>query len=370
MCGDKIRDLLRETNGLKFTGEQWAMPQVGDVVEGTVKVISEDGAFVEIDSYRVKSWAQVPTRYSSLKPVSSVEEAGLTVGQVIKAAVVESGAGSVVPGDKDAVQCILSLQSIELQNAWDKAMAKWDNKEGTDPFFKVTVLKMEIWGASVMTEEGLVGMIPNRDLGNKAGDAGLVGAELRVRIAQLRPDNKDVVNPQMVSDYPIVFSYASVMKMDLAKKYKVGTVAPAKIIQFNPASMDIEIDGVPFIMRKVDVTSYRKPFELSDIFATDEMIKVYCVESDEEGELRWSIRALEPTPGAILFRKDKVFEEAEETAKIFYEKQVAERKKMDENLQQSLTAQDSFAFLSDPAESTESKASPSSILGDEDDEEF
>jgi hypothetical protein len=26
--------------------------------------------------------------------------------------------------------------------------------------------------------------------------------------------------------------------------------------------------------RQVDVTSYRKPFELSDIFATDEMIKV------------------------------------------------------------------------------------------------
>jgi len=360
-------DFLKETDGLKFTSEQWALPQVGDVVEGTVKVIGEEGAFVEIDSYKVKSWAQVPTKYSSLKPVSSVEEAGVTVGQVIKAAVIETGVRSVVPGDKDAVQYILSLQSIELENAWEKAMAKFNLKEGTDPFFQVTVLKMEMWGASVMTEEGLVGMITNKDLGEKAGDAGLVGAELRVRIFQIREENKDVVNPRMVSDYPIVFSYSSVMKMDLAKKYKIGDVAPAKINQFYPTSMDIEIDGVPFTIRKVDVTSYRKPFELSDIFATDEMIKVYCMDSDESGELRWSIRALEPTPGAIMFRKDKVFEEAEETAKIFFEKQVVERKKMDENLQQTLnSALDDF--MENPADSTESKAPPSSVLGDDDDD--
>ena len=41
---------------------------------------------------RVKSWAQIPTQYASLKPVSSVEEAGLSVGKVIKAAVVDEGA--------------------------------------------------------------------------------------------------------------------------------------------------------------------------------------------------------------------------------------------------------------------------------------
>ena len=63
----------------------------GDVVEGTVKCINEDGAFMEIDCYKEKCWAQVPTQFSSLKPVSSVEEAGLTVGKVIKATVVEKG---------------------------------------------------------------------------------------------------------------------------------------------------------------------------------------------------------------------------------------------------------------------------------------
>ena len=103
------------------------MPQIGDIVEGTVKSINEDGAFVEIDSYRVKSWAQIPTKYASLKPVSSVEEAGLEVGKVIKAAVVDEGAAkrrrgeasepgwaSVVPGDSMAAQHILLLAGSVL----------------------------------------------------------------------------------------------------------------------------------------------------------------------------------------------------------------------------------------------------------------
>jgi len=359
-------EFLKETDGLQFTGKDWAAPEVGDVVEGTVKCVNEDGAFVEIDSHRVKSWAQVPTQFSSLKPVSSAEEAGLTVGKVIKAAVIEKGAGSVVPGDQYAVQYILSLQSLELSAAWEKAQASFDLVEGTDPFFKVTVLKMEPWGASVMTEDGLVGMIPNRDLGNKAGDVGMVGAELTVSIDQLREDKKDIVNPQMVSDYPIIFSYSSVMKRELAEKYSVGDVVDAKIVGLQLGSIDIEVDGVPFTVRKVDISATRQNFDLSSVFVTDEMIKVYCLESDPT-MMRWSIRALEPQPGAILFRKDKVFEEAEATAKTFFEKQQVEKQKTEEILQSVGLNVAPMDFLAEKPADPPGQA-PSAVLDDDDDD--
>lgn len=204
-----------------------------------------------------------------------------------------------------------------------------------------------------MTQEGLLGLIPTTRFKQQDKKlirwlCGFVGKKVMVSIDQLRPDRfakilqraktakflnqnkKDIVNPQMVrdfhGDYPIFFSYSRWLPyrpaiMELASKYKVGDVVDAKIVRIDQTSMIIEVEGVPFLVRKVDISATRQNFNLTDLFSTEEMIKVYyCLFSDPE-DMRWSIRALEPSPGAILFDKDKVFEEAEETAKIFYELQ-------------------------------------------------
>jgi len=353
MNREKPRLSLRMSTDKEVLDKATATPQVGDVVEGTVKGINQDGAFVEIDSYKEKCWAQLPTEFSSLMPVSSVEEAGLTVGKVIKATVVEKGTGSVVPGESASVQCILSLLSIKLSSAWSKAEAIF-GFETPDQTLNATVLKIVPAGARVMTQEGLLGLIPKSDYFRGTGSVGFVGKKVMVGIEQLRPERfeqivqrantakflgqnkKDIVNPQMVrdfhGDYPIVFSYSRWKRAALASKYKVGDVVDAKIVRIDGIStMDIEVEGVPFVMRKVDISATREGFNLTDLFSTEEMIKVYCMESDP-GLMRWSIRALEPSPGAILFDKDKVFEEAEETAKIFYEKQKLEQQQMDQFL--------------------------------------
>eukprot|EP00434_Breviolum_minutum_P034836 symbB.v1.2.030839.t1/scaffold3409.1/size109594/7 len=130
--------------------------------------------------------------------------------------------------------------------------------------------------------------------------------------------------------------------------------------------MDIEVDGVPFVLRKVDVSATKqKSWDLSNVFATDEMIKVYCMESDP-AMMRWSVRALEPQPGAILLRKDKVFEEAEATAKIFFEKQQVEQQKMLQNVQ--LEFDDPMEFLAEKPVDPSPQA-PSAILGEDDDDD-
>ena len=366
MNPEKPRLSLRMSTDKEVLDKATATPQVGDVVEGAVKCINQDGAFVEIDSYKEKCWAQLPTEFSSLMPVSSVEEAGLTVGKVIKATVVEKGTGSVVPGESASVQCILSVLGIKLASAWSELQATFDRFKSFNGFRppkydlrRVTVLKMVPAGARVMTQEGLLGLIPKSDYKEtRTGYVPVVGARLKVSIAELRPERfeqilqrantakclgqnkKNIVNPQMVrdfhGDYPIVFSYSqwipSPAIMELASKYKVGDVVDAKIVRIDhQVIMDIEVEGVPFSVRKVEISGTRTGFELTDLFSTEEMIKVYCMESDPE-DMRWSIRALEPSPGAILFDKDKVFEKAEETAKIFYERQELEKQEMLQSL--------------------------------------
>ena len=378
MNREKPRLSLRMSTDKEVLDKATATPQVGDVVEGTVKGINQDGAFVEIDSYKEKCWAQLPTEFSSLMPVSSVEEAGLTVGKVIKATVVEKGTGSVVPGESASVQYILSLLGITLASAWSEVQASLDKLDLFKRFrptkydlWHVTVLKIVPAGARVMTEDGLLGLIPKSDYKEtRTGYVPVVGAELKVSIAELRPERfeqilqrantakflgqnkKNIVNPQMVrdfhGDYPIVFSYSqwipSPAIMELASKYKVGDVVDAKIVRIHKTSMDIEVEGVPFQVRKVDISATRQDFNLTDLFSTEEMIKVYCLESDPD-LMRWCIRALEPSPGAILFDKDKVFEKAEETAKIFYERQKLEKQEMFQSLFEDF--EDPLEYLKD-----------------------
>mmetsp|Transcript_59862 Transcript_59862/g.107511 ORF Transcript_59862/g.107511 Transcript_59862/m.107511 type:complete len:485 (-) Transcript_59862:60-1514(-) len=358
IAGFTYADFLKETAGNKFTNEGWVAPQIGDVVEGTIMHITEDGAFVQIKGGGVKSWAQLPTNLASLKPISSVKDVGLEVGAEIKAEIVEKDYTSVVLGDSNAAQYLLSLSSLELDAAWNKAVRTFNSEEGFDPLWEVQVMAMAPWGCSVMTQEGLLGMIPARDLGDKAGDAALVGAFLNVRIQELRPDKRDITNPQMVVDYPIVFSYANVMKRVLAEKIKEGDVLEGKITNFLGMSMDVEVEGIPFPMKKLDISGNQR-FNMMDVFTVDEVVKVYCISSDPtSGDIRFSMRALEPRPGAILLNKQKVFDEAEETAKKFFEKATAEKEKLAENLREE---------LSEPKATTAGSALDS-ILGDEDED--
>ncbi|CAE7610026.1 30S ribosomal protein S1, chloroplastic [Symbiodinium microadriaticum] len=283
-------DFLEETSGNKFDKEGWVAPEIGDTVSGTIMYVGEDGAFVELDCGGVKSWAQLPTKLASLKPISSVEEVNLEVGAKIETVVVQKDLTSVVLGDPTAVQYIVSLSSLELDAAWNKVQMTMDGEEGYDPLWQVQVLQMASWGAQVMTEEGLIGMIPARDLGEKAGDQGMVGAILTVQIKEVKPENRENTNPQMVNDYPIVFSYADVMKKVLAEKINEGDVVEAKITNFLPSSMDIEIEGIPFPVSKVDISRNTR-FDPQELFVIDEIIKVYCMSSDpESGQFRMTMQ--------------------------------------------------------------------------------
>lgn len=364
-AGFTYRDFLEETSGNKFDKEGWVAPEIGDTVSGTIMYVGEDGAFVELDCGGVKSWAQLPTKLASLKPISSVEEVNLEVGAKIETVVVQKDLTSVVLGDPTAVQYIVSLSSLELDAAWNKVQMTMDGEEGYDPLWQVQVLQMASWGAQVMTEEGLIGMIPARDLGEKAGDQGMVGAILTVQIKEVKPENRENTNPQMVNDYPIVFSYADVMKKVLAEKINEGDVVEAKITNFLPSSMDIEIEGIPFPVSKVDISRNTR-FDPQELFVIDEIIKVYCMSSDpESGQFRFSLRALEKRPGALLLNKQKVFDEAEETAKIFYERQKIEREKIDKTLSSTLGGDEEETKSSAP---TDAAGMLDFMLGDDDDE--
>ena len=314
----------------------------GDVVEAKVVGLFADSMDVEIDGVHFPLRKDDITGATSqwefkdfftLREIVKVcwtlndhDEArkDLRTSNVISMQVLEPMPGAILE-DKAAVfeqaheNAARTMAAREL--AWEKAVKSHNEEEGTSPYWEVIVTNVFPWGASVRTEEGLIGRIPARELGSESVEP---GQALTVEIVELRPENKFNFNPgRTVKDYQMVFSGASVKRRELCKKYNEGDVAEAKITKLLPLALDIEIDGVPFVVRKSDITGARKNYEIADFFEAGEIVKVYCLSSDGAyRKLPWSMRALEPEPGALLVDKAKVFAEAEETAKIFYENEL------------------------------------------------
>merc|ERR1712232_395789 len=100
--------------------------------------------------------------------------------------------------------------------------------------------------------------------------------------------------------------------------------------------IDMEVDGYPCSIAKVNVSAATQ-YKLEDVFYTGEMIKVYVLSTlEKDGSINFSTRALERKRGEITRNKARVFANAEETAKIAFEKFSKAKAKLTENLATAL----------------------------------
>ena len=182
--------------------------------------------------------------------------------------------------------CLLELlESVKPQSPWDKLWACFLTKRP----MKVTLRKWMSFGWRVATEEGFVGFIHKRFLHSPVcgrvdfTNPDLKGKEFEVWIYQIK---EDYCEPVRYRDYSIEFC--------LYFKYGIGDLVAATVQSVGPRSISILIHGVRFVLRLEDINSSRRPVELSDVFRVGEVIKVFCVDSDEDGHVRWS----HPCPGA------------------------------------------------------------------------
>ena len=106
--------------------------------------------------------------------------------------------------------------------------------------------------------------------------------------------------------------------------------------------LHIEIGGDSFPLYPHAITWDTGGKSLKDVFHINETIKVYCLRSKSTPSYEvekmapwiWSIKALEPFPGALIKDKAKVFAEAEQSAKE-YKARRADKEMMREKLCES-----------------------------------
>lgn len=366
-AGFTYEDFVKEMQDR--TGAGWTNFKPGDMVSGVVVGMSRDGAFVEIGA---KTWALLPTNSVTLSPISNVSEV-LKIGQEIEAEVMQISEFSKIPGDWNTGQVVLSMLALERQSAWDDIQAAL--RGGAEQIFNVMVKEVRNWGFIVQTKSGMLGAVLNMELADKAGDLGMLGREMQVTVQRAVDANMGIVNPAAPGDFPIYFSYKDVATKELAQKLEVGSVVEAKVIEILPASVKLLVENYQCTMRKIDVAYAPQgaDFELSDVFEVDEVIKVYVLSVQlDVGGVRFSTRALEPRPGAMLIDKKKVFAMAEATAKKYTESAKAEAEKFAERLSGAL--EDDLVDESDGEEELSfapkkpKKASVEDIMGDDSDE--
>mmetsp|Transcript_177422 Transcript_177422/g.568967 ORF Transcript_177422/g.568967 Transcript_177422/m.568967 type:complete len:596 (-) Transcript_177422:281-2068(-) len=333
-AGFTYEDLAKETNGGKYDKEGWFSFKKGDIAEGVVVGFSWAGAFVDVGD---KMWAFMPTAKCCLEPIASATEV-FSIGDKITAEVVGVGRESMIPRNPLSKQIILSRREMQFESTWEEIEAIFMGEEGTSPLVPVTVLAMRPWGAVCVTKSGLPGYIPNFELADKVGDTGMVGRALNVEIMlrgkdKAKAESSISSTPSRPDDFGLMFSYKNAATKELAELLEEGQVVEGVITAVRPGDVDILVDGYQCSVRKVDVSSSTKSYELENLFKEGEKVKAYVLSVlKKDGAVRLSFRALEAKKGQLLENKAKVFENAEKAAAMYFQRREEEKKKTDDSL--------------------------------------
>lgn len=271
---------------------------VGDRVVGTVSLVDEKGAFVDVGG---KSPAWVPLQEMSSFKVEDATQV-LATGQEREFQVVYRNKNP----RKGRHDIVVSLKEIERELCWKRIQQLAEEKVSISA--KVNGGN----GGGVFAEiEGIRGFCPGSHIPQAEKDDGqnLDGKVMSFSILEADPSNDRLVISARTKFVP---------SPDAATSYKVGDVVlgTVKSVQLYGAFLDVgnEMSGLLHISQ----ISQDRVHSVGDVLSVGDQIKVMVLTYDtERARLSLSTRKLEPSPGDMLKNPQLVFEKADEMAARF-----------------------------------------------------
>jgi small subunit ribosomal protein S1 len=362
-AGFTYEDWANETDGATF--KSWSVPQMGEIVSGVIAAYHKDGCFVEVGA---KAWAFMPLKFLSLVPVNSALEAGLNIGDEVGVKVLSTIADSMLLRDWDCKFTVVSITEILREAAMQEVEAKQRGDEGTEPLFQVVVEFFRPFGAIVRTTSGLPGYIATPDLGDLAGNTQMLGQTITVEALSRFTNRENLanMNPMGPADFGLRFSYKNAATRELANTVEDGQVVDAVVSAILAIGIEVKVPvgktgnaNATVEVRKVDICSL-PDWEIADYFEVGEEIKAYVISTEATtGEVRLSFRALDKPSGTVLTNKEKFNADADENAKVYFEKSTAQKEKLASDL----------AGLLDVGDDMDTKAKSGTIEMDMDDDD-
>ena len=249
---------------------------VGDIVEGTVIGISEEGVTVDLKSYtqgfiRAQDMSNDP----SFSMMQDVHE-----GDTIKAKIVrmDNGSGSIALSRKAAIDIL----------AWDKLKEMMDNKE----VIKVQIL--ETVKAGVVTYvEGIRAFIPASQLSDAyvENTSEWIDKDVDVRIITCDPEKKRLV----LSGREVARDRRREARRRRIDAMQVGTVLEGTVETIKPYGAFVDLgDGISGLVH-VSQMSQKRVENPAEVVKEGEKVKVKITKV-ADGKISLSMKALEDAP--------------------------------------------------------------------------
>lgn len=272
-----------------------------DVVKGTVVQYDKGGCVVDIGA---KSSAFLPLQEATL-----FQEQGLSIESVID--IDAEREFEIISEEDENGQLLVSIRRIQYREAWEKVVAMQD----TDDVFDAECVSVNRGGA-IFLVQGLRAFLPGSHLTGRLPDDDLIGQKLPLKFLEVnQEDNKLVVSNRRA----VVESQMA----DLSR----GDVIDGIVKALKPYGAFVEVGGMSGLLH-ISQISMDRINDLEQVLQPGQKIKCMIIDHDKvNGRIALSTKTLEPEPGDMIRDPERVYEMADETAKVYLEKQEAERKK-------------------------------------------
>lgn len=249
---------------------------VGDIVEGTVIGVNEEGAAVDLKSYtqgfiRAQDMSNDPT-FSMMQDVHEGDE---VKAKIIK---MDNGDGNIALSRKAAIDVL----------AWDKLKEMMDKKE------VVTVQILETVKAGVVTYlEGIRAFIPASQLSDTyvENTADWIDKDVDVRIITCDPEKKRLV----LSGKEVMRDRRREERRRRIDSMQVGTVLEGTVETIKPYGAFVDLgDGISGLVH-VSQMSQKRVENPAEVVKEGEKVKVKITKV-ADGKISLSMKALEDAP--------------------------------------------------------------------------
>jgi len=276
-----------------------------DVVKGTVVQYDKGGCVVDIGA---KSSAFLPQQEAAL-----VQEQGVQIESLID--IDAEREFQIISEEDENGQLLVSIRRIEYRQAWEKVEAKRD----TDDVFDAECVSVNRGGA-IFLVEGLRAFLPGSHLTGRLPDDDLIGQTLPLKFLEVnQEDNKLVVSNRR-----------AVVETQMENLSR-GDVIDGLVKALKPYGAFVEVGGMSGLLH-ISQISMDRINDLEAVLQPGQKLKCMIIDHDKaNGRIALSTKTLEPEPGDMIRDPERVYEMAEETAKVYLERQEQERKKREES---------------------------------------
>jgi len=295
----------------------------GDTVTGSVVSFEPNGAVVDIG---VKSSA-----YCGLSEMALVKpdkpELVMNVGDTFEFVIMSR--------EDENGQLFLSRRRILFQEAWDKVT----EIHAEDGVVEAEVMAVNKGGAMLQVQ-GLRAFMPGSHyLPGQTPSEALVGETLKIKFLDVDKEGNRLVasHKKAIVDSTIV---------DLS----VGAVVKGYVTAVKPYGAFIDVGGISGLLH-ISQISCDHIADVAAVLPQGAEIKCMVISQDKgKGRIALSTKTLEVEPGDMIKDRQKVFDNAEDTAAKYQERLEAERKAREEAAQDAIFGLESvFSETSEPA---------------------